>query len=141
MNSHGFTLIELIVSVSVFGILSLIAIPSFSETASQLRASYDVRNIATTVARLRSESIRQHTNIEINFISSGFSWDIDNDGTVDGSLALSPHSSWQGGAPATVMFNGLGLLRGLSAANITIGIKNGSSTIQLRLNRNGFIEL
>ena len=60
--SHdGFTLIELVIVVAIIGILSMIAVPIFSEQLELAREATDVSNIRSAYMDLMSD-----TNIQEN---------------------------------------------------------------------------
>lgn len=62
---HGLTLIELIVTLAVFGILIAIAAPSFTAyTDSSRRVSY-INNISGTLSFARSEAIKRGSSISV----------------------------------------------------------------------------
>jgi len=64
-RSHGFTLIEMLVTLGVFAILLMIAIPSmrpFLQSQGVKNASMD---ISSTVALARSEAIKRNTTVDV----------------------------------------------------------------------------
>lgn len=135
----GFTLTELIVAISVIGILSVIAIPDIKVIRNQLRISEDARSIALILGELRAESIRLKRSTRIVFNTAGVSWDYYNDGTIDGSYTLQSGVTWQS-IPSSITFNGFGLLRGLSN-DATLRLSAGSLNQPITINKNGHLEL
>lgn len=138
-SASAFTVLELMVVMALMSIVLLMAVPSFSSMNGQLKASQDIRTLILKIDELRSEAIRRRTNIRISFSTSGYSWDIDNDGTTDGSTSLGRNSQWFGGTPASFVFNGLGLVRGLNSSVETITIRNAGRNSDLKINNNGHI--
>jgi type IV fimbrial biogenesis protein FimT len=64
-RSHGFTLIEMLVTLGVFAILLMIAIPSmrpFLQSQGVKNASMD---ISSTVALARSEAIKRNATVDV----------------------------------------------------------------------------
>lgn len=65
MRTRGFTVVELMVTLSIFAILMAIAVPSFSSysAAQRLRAaSFDLR---TDLVLARSEALKRNQNVTI----------------------------------------------------------------------------
>ncbi len=64
-RSHGFTLVEMLVTVAVFAVLLMIAIPSmrpFLQSQGVKSASMD---ISSTVALARSEAIKRNATVDV----------------------------------------------------------------------------
>lgn len=140
-NQRGFSLVELLVAVFIFMLVSSLALPQLSAFRGQMQASQDIRNLAQTLGEIRSEAIRLKANIRVSFRNEGYEWDIFDDSAQDGSLDLSDASTWDGSTPSDLVFNGLGLLRGVGANGVTITIDNRGQQMSLQVNRNGYIEL
>ena len=64
-NNHGFTLIELIVSMAVFAILVAIAAPSFNSFTDSSRRASQVNNFTGALSYARSEAIKRGNNISV----------------------------------------------------------------------------
>lgn len=137
----GFTVLELMVTMAILSILLAIAIPNFSSMQGQLKASEEIRKLASELATLRGEAVRQRTDVRVSFSSSGYSWDIGDDSTIDGSVTLNKGSSWQGTLPTDILFNGLGLARGLGASGLTLSVVNRGVAQSLTLNSNGHVSV
>jgi type IV fimbrial biogenesis protein FimT len=61
----GFTLIELMVTVSVLAILLAIAIPSFQQTIASTRLSTATNDLYASLAQARSDAIRQGVRMTV----------------------------------------------------------------------------
>ncbi len=64
-NNHGFTLIELIVTLAVVSILLLTGIPLLSQMTTSNRLVTQINSIAGSLAVARSESIKRGTSITL----------------------------------------------------------------------------
>jgi type IV fimbrial biogenesis protein FimT len=64
-NNHGFTLIELIVTLAVFSLLVAIAAPSFNAFTDSSRRASEVNNISGALSYARSESIKRNSTVSV----------------------------------------------------------------------------
>jgi type IV fimbrial biogenesis protein FimT len=138
-TSSGFTLLELLATLSIVGILSLLAFPNLRGVRDQMRVSQDARSVAALLTELRAEAIRLKQPVRISFTASGVQWDYAADGMIDGSYALQPGSTWQQ-LPTDLTFNGFGLLRGVTTDR-AMTLHNGSIKLTITVNTNGHLEL
>lgn len=97
-NANGFTLIELMIALTIIGVLMTVAVPSFTETIKNNRLVTQVNLLAGSLALARSEAIRfgSEATVCINNtqppvpVCSGANWnegwmvwvDINNDGVL-----------------------------------------------------------
>lgn len=139
-KQNGFTVLELIVAVSVMALLALIAVPNFSTMKGQMEASQEIRLLAEQISELRGEAIRLRTTVRISFSSTGYSWDVEDDGDADGERVFAGESQWQGTTPATIVLNGLGLARGITSET-TLTVANRGQSASMTINRNGHLQL
>jgi prepilin-type N-terminal cleavage/methylation domain-containing protein len=140
MHQRGFSALELLVTVSLCGLLALIGAPSISHVFGQLRAAEDIRTVALLLITARDEAVRLRTDVQVELTSTGISVDIDGDGTVEDSLALASGSTWEESATTEITFNGLGLARGISGS-ATLAIKNRGTRATVTVNQNGTVRL
>lgn len=92
MNSHrhlnsGFTLTELLVVITIVGILTMVAIPSFTALSESQRAKNASFEMYALLSIARSEAIKRNTNIKIEPVMVGGVFDhlevtIVSDGTL-----------------------------------------------------------
>jgi type IV fimbrial biogenesis protein FimT len=64
-HSRGFTLLELMVTVAVAGVLLTLGVPSFVDVVRNNRAATNVNELTTAFSIARSESIRRGWNVSV----------------------------------------------------------------------------
>jgi len=111
-NKKGFTLLELMVTIFIAGILASMAVPSFTQAISNNRMTTQVNGLLATLNYARSEAIKRSSNITLckstNKTSCGGNWkdgwivfvDTNNDGAVTaggGEDILRGHEELSGG--------------------------------------------
>lgn len=71
MRSRGFTLLELMVTVGVAGVLLTVGVPSFVDVVRNNRAATNANELLTAFSIARSESIRRGANVSVCRSSDG----------------------------------------------------------------------
>lgn len=128
LNNKGFTLIELMISVTIMVVLLAVAAPNYSSwmANTRIRNSAENSNIAVTLAR--TTAIRTNSIVDLSFNSDG-TWRIkDSKGgtlyssdknTRSSSIVMAQKakscSADSGTPPNTISFNGLGSLTSYSS--------------------------
>lgn len=126
--------------MSLCGILALIGAPNLSRMAGQLRAADEARRCALTLIAARDEAVRLRTDVRVTLTTSGLAVDIHADDSIDLNLTFASGSTWEATPSSTILFNGLGLARGLAGSK-TLAIKNGGARSALTINQNGTVTL
>jgi len=72
-SARGFTLIELMAAVTIFGILLMIAVPTFRDAALGSRLSAIANNLLGSVQLARSEAIKRNAVITLCASANGTS--------------------------------------------------------------------
>lgn len=70
-RSRGFTLLELMVTVTVAGVIFTLGVPSFVDLVRNNRAATNVNELLTALSIARSESIRRGLNVTVCRSSDG----------------------------------------------------------------------
>lgn len=118
-RAKGFTLVELLIAVSLAGILVAMAIPSFSSAMQSAKADTEVADLQRVLNYARLEAINRGVNIQVRPATDGTAWNTDlkvvpasNTNTV-----LRANTAMSSGATVTmpngvtlIEFNNLGVL-------------------------------
>jgi Tfp pilus assembly protein FimT len=123
LKSAGFTLVELLATISVGMILMSIAIPSFLRTLPGLRLNDAARQVATDLQQLRMKAIAQNIPYQISFSSNTYVLQKCNGSCANdsGNITL-PY-----GITVTASTNPQFQQRGTVATNTTITLSNGTT--------------
>jgi type IV fimbrial biogenesis protein FimT len=70
-KSRGFTLVELIVAISIIGILSTLALPSFRGMIAGVRVRSTAESFNHGLQFARSEAIKRNSRVSFKFFPSG----------------------------------------------------------------------
>lgn len=85
-NERGFTLVELMITLSVAAILLTLAVPSFTEMVANNRMTTNANQFVTAMNFARSEAIKRNAAIDVTATggswSNGWTVTVNSDGTV-----------------------------------------------------------
>lgn len=146
----GFTLIELMVVIAVFGILASLAIPSFTSSIQKSKADTEVSDLMRGLNYARLEAIDRGVTIRIRPKDAGSVWTTDlavYDGTGNAANVLRDVPGMSSGATLTlgtttsnIDFNNLGGLAAPGSA-VVMAYVMGAESRTVRVCLNGRIVL
>jgi prepilin-type N-terminal cleavage/methylation domain-containing protein len=127
-GTAGFTLIEMLVSLTIAGSLIAIAIPKFSQLLPGIRLSSATRQVATDLQLARMRAIAQHANQTVAFNTSTATYTF---GTADtrNLSQLYPGTTIISVSAGNPTFT----TTGTAAAQTTITLSNGGVTKQVQV--------
>ena len=134
----GFTVVEMLVVVAIFGIMAMIAAPSFSSLMASKRAESTATDLYVALVAARSEATKRNANATLAQKTGGWQvgWQVSVVDPSDASktLTLDDHSVTNGLAvsgPDNVVYQSSGRVLGSAAPCFTVTATQGSSTGQL----------
>jgi len=72
---RAFTIIELMVTVVILGILATLAVPSFNDLIASTRIKNAASDIYASLALARSEALKRNANVTVGPIVAGDPWE------------------------------------------------------------------
>lgn len=138
-SEHGFTLIELMVTLSIAAILLTVAVPNFITFVQNNRLANQANDLVTMLNYARSEAVKRNQRITVCSSTTGTScansttWgtgfivfaDIDGDGVVDGGedviqvrQGVEGGNTLTAGAQSSITYQSNGFLAGVGANDI-----------------------
>jgi type IV fimbrial biogenesis protein FimT len=130
----GFTLVELMITLSVAAILAAVAVPSYRSFIGSQRvraASFDMTSV---LLQARSEALKRNRAVTITATGGSWQngWEMTTVHPTQGSLTLGRHEAFPGmtvTAPAnTLVYAGNGRLS-TGAASLSLSVATGSTTV------------
>ncbi len=79
MRQKGFTLIELMITVAVLGVLAAISLPSFQSIIEKRRLVGAADNLTAALQYARSEAIKQNQTVRFQFNTASWCVGVDDD--------------------------------------------------------------
>lgn len=151
-RSTGLSVFEVLITLTVLGILAALAVPSFREAALNGASTAQSNDLATAFSLARSEATKQAVSVRVSAVGGDWQagWEVATDrnrsGTIDGAdvvLRIGDQARegfiWVvqdqgGGAVADVWFNASGRLVGMAQpVVVTIRRPDGDASKSRRL--------
>lgn len=129
-RQHGFTIIELMVTIAILGIMATLAAPSFRDTILSARVRSSASDLFDSVLLARSEAVKRNAVIEVVPSASGWAggWSVkrQSDGLVLQSREALDSINVTASASGNLTFN----LDGRVTSNLRqIALYSASSTV------------
>ncbi len=135
-DQRGVTIVELLVVVTIIGIMSAMAAPSFGDFIRNQRVKAMATDLHIALIKARSESIKRNVDISIVPNTAGAwqdGWTIPDPAVVGalidsqtGYYGLVVTSAGGGAAPAGVIYQGSGRISGNVSPSFSIGATGSS---------------
>ena len=121
LNSAGFTLIELMVAISLITILAAIGMPAFTRTLPGLRLTDAARQVATELQHVRMKAIAKGFPQRITFSPSSYVLQQLNGAWTDESGAIGLPTGITATAPTAPRFEPRGTVTTAAAITLSNG--------------------
>jgi len=146
-KSTGFTLVELMITVVIVGILATIALPSFREFIERSNVRSSAESVLNALQLARAEAVRRNEQVTFTLGSGtgATSWQVTD---AAGNVVQQSRSSGEGSATVTateapvgattMVFNGFGRVVGAGGlSTIVFGSAGTSLTVQVEIQQPG----
>jgi type IV fimbrial biogenesis protein FimT len=122
-SAPGFTIIELMVVIAIMGVLTMAALPSFTQFVKNQRVKSASFDVFSTLVAARSEAITRNATVTVtpssgttNWASSG--WQVKLGTTVLRTQETVPNITITG--PTSISYNGSGRITGTASPTIEL---------------------
>ena len=94
----GFTMIEIMITIAIAGILAAVALPSFSNMQKNNCLTTSVNSLVSSLQRARSDAVKRRTNVTVSAASGDWSngWNITLDEDRNGNGTLDSGEDYDG---------------------------------------------
>ena len=140
-RSRGFTLVELLVTISIVAVLAGLAMPSFSNLVAGQRIRSAGTDLHTALTKARSEALKRNANVRLA-PKDGSNW-ANGWRIVEAALpdtVLEDHNGFQGitmTGPTEVIYASSGRIRGTNLPNFQISGSASAAVSCISVNLSG----
>jgi len=147
VNKKGFTVVEMMVAMGIFAIMTAIAVPSYLSTQPGLRLNGAAREVLGKLMWARAKAVELNTTYTVTFPTSS-TFQIFNDANGNGSAdagewnqTIDIQTDYPGitfsKSGSDPIFNG----RGTASGSTTITVSNGGSTRTVTVSATGNVRV
>jgi len=122
-NDKGFTLVELMITLSIAAILMSMAVPSFTTAIKNNRLTTQANELISSLNYARSEAIRRGASVTLTSASANWhtGWTV----TDKDNVVIRNHTAFDGssslvGSATTLTYKSTGFINGASAITFTL---------------------
>jgi|WetSurMetagenome_2_1015567.scaffolds.fasta_scaffold88057_2 prepilin-type N-terminal cleavage/methylation domain-containing protein len=142
-SKSGFTLVELVVTISIFSILAAIAIPGFSKWLPSYNLKSAARDVFSNMQLSKLDAIKNNTNCIVTFDTVAKSYTLAFSG---GSRTVNlpdydRNVQFKGPTDSSITFTPRGMILNPSARQVTITNTQNTATWQITIETFGTISL
>lgn len=122
-KDSGFTLIEILVTVAIAGIIAAITLPGFTGLGPRMRLKSAARNIVTDMQLAKAQALRDRTSYTIQFNTGSDEYTVSSGGVTHKTVSISDYSGISLGTDqgaADVLINPESTADGVSFAGNTL---------------------
>jgi len=135
-SCRGFTLVELMISISIIGLIAVLSVPSFSRFLQSWKLAGEANEFASTLRTARAAAIVKNISVVFTFDTDDETFFYYEDSDRDGTLDNSEYSSATYRLETGIAFAG----HTLSSGTLTFGAmgntrESGSITLRNSYNR------
>jgi len=130
MNRRGFTLIEIIITIGVMGILMSIASYSFNEYSRKSAVESQTRKLYSDLMELRTKGLYEKRVVAMRISATGYALYSSYSPTMTGpyrTTTLKTPITWNNATVTDIRFNEQGMLQGVTNKSICANATNSAS--------------
>ena len=130
--SPGFTIIELMLVLTIVAVMATMALPNLTQSAKDQRVKTASFDVFSTLVTARSEAITRNASVTVTPTSGTTAWASGWEVTIGGSVLRKQDAlpSLTITGPTTVVYNGNGRISGTTAPTFELSATGSSITMR-----------